>query len=145
LSDHLNHVVSTICAIIIIPLPPPSPSFSRSGATVLVIILLKRHVIPPRLQSIEITASAEDVIDHLDLVPKPGPRSYGMEATERIFLRTTTTCPAVFTIRPGLRPRRHKFHVIAVVTGSPFYERTAARIHGSLEMYPRRQGPADQP
>lgn len=49
-----------------------------------------------------------------------------------IFLRTTTTCPAVFTIRPMLWPRRRKFHVIAVVTSLSFYERTAPRIDGSL-------------
>jgi len=109
----------------------------RLAATVLVIILPKRHVIPT-------TPTDRDKYElrgrywpsrrclYLSRTCDRG----GMEATERgFFLRTTTTCPAVFTIRPGLWPRRRKFRVIAVVTGSPFYEHTDSHSRLPREMY----------
>lgn len=110
----------------------------RPAATVLVIILPKRHVIPT-------TPADRDKHElrrrywpsrrcSLGTPLRAGPAIAAEWKRRRgAFLQTTTTCPAVFTIRPGLWPRRRKFRVIAVVTGSPFYERTTARIHGSLE------------
>lgn len=114
LSDHLNHVVSTVRAIIIIPEDPPQPSSWLSS---------RRDTWSGRLRPIEITASSERRYwpsrgcSYLSCTSDPAERKRRRGA---FFCKRRQTCPAVFTIRPGLWPRRRKFRVIAVVTGSLF-------------------------